>query len=277
MIIALLLLLGIPRIFVVGVDRISNEPATEVVQPAPQQQPQQQNRQWEPPTFFESVVRNQTTGTMGTINYQFGVSGRGYVTMALFILGLIVGRVRFFEEVHIKQKRNVVLFFVFLFSTLLVNFIIGLLSKEPINLFMLMRQGGNIPPIALVTATLNDINLVLLSGALAMGFITLFQVKSVRKYLESITPYGRMGLTNYEMQGVIGAILFSAWGFGSIFGTWRPTELFILGVVIYILQAIFSKYWMKYFLYGPLEWLWRSGTYLKWQPFRRKSEKSIKH
>ncbi|WP_436416806.1 DUF418 domain-containing protein [Petrimonas sp.] len=277
MIIALLLLLGIPRIFVVGVDRISNEPATEVVQPAPQQQPQQQNRQWEPPTFFESVVRNQTTGTMGTINYQFGVSGRGYVTMALFILGLIVGRVRFFEEVHIKRKRNVVLFFVFLFSTLLVNFIIGLLSKEPINLFMLMRQGGNIPPIALVTATLNDINLVLLSGALAMGFITLFQVKSVRKYLESITPYGRMGLTNYEMQGVIGAILFSAWGFGSIFGTWRPTELFILGVVIYILQAIFSKYWMKYFLYGPLEWLWRSGTYLKWQPFRRKSEKSIKH
>lgn len=41
---------------------------------------------------------------MGTINYQFGVSGRGYVTMVLFILGLIVGRLRFFEEVHIKTK-----------------------------------------------------------------------------------------------------------------------------------------------------------------------------
>lgn len=263
---ALLLLLGVPRIFVVGFDRISNQPSTEVVQPAPQQQ----NTEWEPPTFFESVARNQTTGTMGTINYQFGIVGRGYVTMALFIIGLIVGRIRFFEEVHNKQKRNVVLFFVFLLSTLLVKFITGLLSEEPVNLFMLGRQGGNIPPLTLVIAVLNDINLVLLSGALTMGFITLFQIKSVRKYLEVITPYGRMGLTNYEMQGIIGAILFSAWGFGAIFGKLGATELFVLGIVIYVLQVIFSKYWMKHFLYGPFEWVWRSGTYLKWQPFKRK-------
>lgn len=32
---------------------------------------------------------------------------------------------------------------------------------------------------------------------------------------------------------------------------------------------IFSKYWLKYFLYGPLEWLWRSATYLKLQTFRK--------
>ena len=206
---------------------------------------------------------------MSKFNYQFGVSGRGYVTLALFIVGLVVGRIRFFEEVHIKRKRNVVLFLVFLISTLLIDFTIGLLSKEPVNLFMLMRQGDNIPPVALIVTALNDINLVLLSGALAMGFVSLYQIKDVKKYLDTITPYGRMGLTNYEMQGIIGAFLFSAWGFGAIFGTLGATELFILGVIIYILQAIFSKYWMKNFLYGPLEWIWRSGTYLKWQPFKR--------
>ncbi len=271
--IAALLLLGTPRIFIAGVDRISNDPVTEVVQPAPQQNVQRSrppNMEWEKPTFLESVKHNQTNGTMGTLRYQFGLVGRGYVTMALFIIGLVVGRIRFFEEVHIKQKRNIVLFFTFLFSTLLVDFIIKSISKEPINLFRYMSPDSNIPPLALVSATLNDINLVLLSGALAMGFITLYQIKGVRKYLSTITPYGRMGLTNYEMQGVIGAILFSAWGFGAIFGKWGATELFFLGIVIYILQAVFSKYWLKYFLYGPLEWLWRSGTYLKWQPFKRK-------
>lgn len=273
MTIAALLLLGTPRIFIAGVDRISNEPVTEVVQPAPQQNVQRSrpvNTEFEKPTFVESVIQNQTTGTMGTLRYQFGLVGRGYVTMALFIIGLVVGRIRFFEEVHIKQKRNILLFFTFLISTLLVDFIIKSLSPEPINLFRYMSPDSNIPPLALVSATLNDINLVLLSGALAMGFITLYQIKGVRKYLSTITPYGRMGLTNYEMQGVIGAIVFSAWGFGAIFGKWGATELFVLGIVIYILQVIFSKFWLKHFLYGPLEWLWRSGTYLKWQPFKRK-------
>lgn len=279
MIIVALLLLGTPRIFIVGVDKISNEQTTMVDQANVQQNRERSrpippaNEEREKPSFFKTAKENVTSGTMRKLNYQFGISGRGYVTMALFILGLIVGRIRFFEEVHTKRKRNVVLFLSFLISTLFINFIIELLSKEPVNLFMLMRQGANIPPVALLTASLNDISLVLLSGTLAMGFITLYQIKGVRKYLDTITPYGRMGLTNYEMQGIIGAILFSAWGFGAFFGTWGATELFVLGVVIYVLQAIFSKYWMKRFLYGPLEWLWRSGTYLKWQPFKRKEEK----
>ncbi len=276
MIIVALLLLGTPRIFIVGVDKISNKPTTEVIQSIPQQPDRGRSRpaasaneNREKPTFFQTAKQNVTRGTMSKFNYQFGVSGRGYVTLALFIVGLVVGRIRFFEEVHIKRKRNVVLFLVFLISTLLIDFTIGLLSKEPVNLFMLMRQGDNIPPVALIVTALNDINLVLLSGALAMGFVSLYQIKDVKKYLDTITPYGRMGLTNYEMQGIIGAFLFSAWGFGAIFGTLGATELFILGVIIYILQAIFSKYWMKNFLYGPLEWIWRSGTYLKWQPFKR--------
>jgi len=276
MIIAALLLLGTPRIFIVGIDNISNKQSTEVVQqntPQPNRERSRAasttNQEQEKPTFFQTAKENLISGTMRKINYQFGVVGRGYVTMALFILGLVVGRIRFFEEVHIKQKRNYILLFGFILSTLLVTFIIGLLSKEPVNLFMLMRQGGNIPPIALITAVLNDINLVLVSGALAMGFITLYQITGFRKILDSISPYGRMGLTNYEMQGVIGAFLFSAWGFGSIFGRLGATELFVLGVVIYILQAIFSNYWMKNFQYGPLEWLWRSGTFLKWQPFKK--------
>jgi uncharacterized protein len=96
-----------------------------------------------------------------------------------------------------------------------------------------------------------------------MGFIILYQIKSIGKYLDIISPYGRMGLTNYQMQSIIGCILFSIWTFGSFFGRLGNTELFIVGLVVYILQIIFSRYWMKYFLYGPLEWFWRSATYLK--------------
>ena len=125
---------------------------------------------------------------------------------------------------------------------------------------------------ALMNSTLNNLSTITLSGTLAMGFISLYQVAGIRKYLNLLTPYGRMGLTNYEIQNVIGAILFSAWGFGSVFGSKGVTLLFVLGLIIYSLQVIVSEKWMRYFLYGPLEWLWRSGTYLQWQPFKRKQK-----
>ena len=58
--------------------------------------------------------------------------------------------------------------------------------------------------------------------------------------------------------------------FGPIFGGWGDTALFLFGILIYILQVIMSKYWLKNYLYGPLEWLWRSLTYLKVQPYKKK-------
>jgi hypothetical protein len=34
----------------------------------------------------------------------------------------------------------------------------------------------------------------------------------------------------------------------------------------------FSKWWLRYFNYGPIEWLWRSATLLKWQPMIKRRE-----
>lgn len=132
-----------------------------------------------------------------------------------------------------------------------------------------MRPGESIPVSQLATMALSDIKAVFLSGALAMGFIILYQIKGICRCLDILSPYGRMGLTNYEMQNIIGCFLFSMWAFGSFFGQLGTTELFVLGLIVYTLQVIFSRYWMKYFLYGPLEWFWRSATYLKLQSFRK--------
>ncbi len=135
---------------------------------------------------------------------------------------------------------------------------------------MHISQGLEVPMISIITSTLNDLGSLSQSGVLAMGFIVLYQTKALGKYLEGLSSYGRMGLTNYEIQNISGAILFSTWGFGSFFSRLGMTELFLLGLLIYTLQIIISRQWMKHFLYGPLEWFWRSGTYMRWQPFKRR-------
>jgi len=267
--IACLLLLGAPRLLMIGYDRITKtEQVVENTQPAPR--PARANVA-EKPAYLNSAKRNLTTGLQGKLNYQFGINSRGYITLALFILGLVIGRLQFFKNIETKQKRNVILFAGFMIGTLVLNLILNWIPQEPISFRMLMTPGYEVPLAAVVVSTLNDINIILSSGALAMGFIVLYQIRSIGKYLDVITPYGRMGLTNYEMQGVLGAFLFSMWGFGSIFGSWGTTEVFVLGLVVYAIQVIISRYWLKYFQYGPLEWLWRSATYLRRQPLRKAS------
>ena len=221
------------------------------------------------PSFLNYAKHNYKVRLLGKINYQFGFFGRGFVTFALFVLGLFVGRIRFFEKVNEQKKRNLMLFFGFVLATTFIILITTLLP--PIDFRIIFRPDGqNIPSSFLIVKALEDISMVLSSVALTIGFILLYQTAKFEKYLKVLSPYGRTGLTNYIMQGVLGSLIFSLWAYGSIFGGWGAAALFSLGIVIYIIQGIISKYWLKYYLYGPLEWLWRSLTYLKLQAYRKK-------
>ena len=265
------LLLGGPRVIKAALHNSSLN--TEVVEDT--QQVEEQNREvvvpehLANPSFINTAMYNYKERFAGKLNYQFGFIGRGFVTLALFILGLVVGRVRFFERLQERSRLNGKLFIWFLAGLAGVTIFQNILPPENTRMFF-RTDGLHITSSLLVAKMLEDIAMVLFTAVLVMGFILLYQKIQFRKYLEILAPYGRTALTNYMMQGVIGAILFAPWALGFYFGEWGMTALFILGILIYILQIIFSKYWLNRYLYGPLEWLWRSGTYMKWQPFRRK-------
>jgi uncharacterized protein len=102
-----------------------------------------------------------------------------------------------------------------------------------------------------------------------VGFVvTIYKSGILQRLMDCLAAAGRMALTNYLMQSLLCAILFYGWGFG-LFGQLSRTAL--LGVVasIWALQLVVSPIWLKYFRFGPAEWLWRSLTYWKRQPMRR--------
>ena len=263
-----LLTAGAPRIIMTGYEHIVQTEQVENVQ-----QPTRGNQRSaagssgqniEKTTFMIDVKNKLTTGMQVKMNRELGFSGRGYPTMALFIFGFMVGRLRFFENVHIRKRKNIILFAGFVLAVILLNQLITILPTPSGG-----RGAANATPLSLTISALNDFTRVMYAGALVMGFIILYHTKIIGKCLNILTPYGRMGLSNYEMQNVLGCFIFSSWALGPIFGSWGTTEVFALGLLIYVLQIVVSKYWMKYFLYGPFEWFWRSATYLKLQPFRR--------
>lgn len=227
-------------------------------------------------SFLSTVKENLGVKTIEKLKFQFIHSNTGFLVLALFILGFIVGRLRFFNYVHVRKRKNLYLLAAFFLSVIVIFTVNRILPDSAADWRTVRPPGGNVPVLYLVKSSLNNLFTIAMAGTLAMGFITLYQLESVRKYLNWLTPYGRMGLTNYEAQNVTGAILFSAWGFGDFFGGKGAAFLFTLGLAIYLLQAMLSEIWIKRYLYGPLEWLWRSGTYMKRQPFKRKPDKKLK-
>ena len=87
-----------------------------------------------------------------------------------------------------------------------------------------------------------------------------------------LRPVGQMALTNYLSQSLICAIIFYGIGF-SLYGELQRYETYLVVLAIWIFQIIFCNIWMRFFLYGPCEWIWRSLTYWKPQAFVRSQRK----
>ncbi len=85
---------------------------------------------------------------------------------------------------------------------------------------------------------------------------------------DRLAATGRMALTNYLMQTVICTTIFYGHGLGLYGYVERTGQLYIV-LGIWLLQLVWSPLWLRYFRFGPAEWIWRSATYLHPQPMLR--------
>ena len=106
--------------------------------------------------------------------------------------------------------------------------------------------------------------------SLALGYIGLIMLicKSgvLKKMQRLLSKVGQMALTNYLSHSLICNFIFMGWGLG-LAGTLHRIEIYYLVLGIWIFQIIASSLWLTYFRFGPAEWVWRSLTYKKRQPF----------
>ena len=209
------------------------------------------------PTLSETIKNNAWNGLVGKMRFQVS-SGRIYQTLGLFILGLIIGRIRLFERIDEFRKR-------------LNRWALAAL----VLLGLLYVARPYIPAVAwgevsfyswMGSTTTNLINL-LTAYLWVIIVIEVYRSQKVQRAVEPLVSYGRMGLTNYIVQSVAGVFIFSSFGLD-----WSHLGVFLSVLVCLAytgIQIAISHYWLKGFRYGPMEWLWRTGTYMKWQPLAR--------
>jgi uncharacterized protein len=91
---------------------------------------------------------------------------------------------------------------------------------------------------------------------------------------QRLAAVGRMALTNYLTHSIVCTTLFYGYGFGR-FGLIDRAGLVAIVLAIWVFQLLFSPIWLKYFRFGPAEWIWRSLTYWRIQPTRVESKPAL--
>ena len=105
-------------------------------------------------------------------------------------------------------------------------------------------------------------------GRLFMGLgylglvILLIKIEKLESLRFRLACVGRMALTNYLMHSVIALFIFTGAGLG-LLGKFSWSQLYLFVLLIWVIQLYVSPLWLKYFYFGPVEWLWRLLTYLK--------------
>lgn len=183
-------------------------------------------------------------------------SNRVFKVLALFLLGLYVGRKGMYS--NLKAHRGLMK------KVCLYGFLAGLPLSFLYAAHALHLLGGG--PVA--GAFLYAVSVIPLSLAYATGFCLWFTRRREAPLFRTLAAPGRMALTNYIGQSVLGMVLFYGIGFrlGARMGLVQ-VELVAAGVFLF--QILFSHVWLKFFLFGPLEWGWRMLTYGIWLPLFR--------
>jgi uncharacterized protein len=100
-----------------------------------------------------------------------------------------------------------------------------------------------------------------------LGLMMLIYKSGWFKWLFALMrPVGQMAFTNYLMQSLLCGLFFYGVGFG-MFGKLQRYEIYYVVLAVWIIEITWSHVWLRYFRFGPLEWLWRSLTYWKKHPF----------
>ncbi|MDR0823775.1 MAG: DUF418 domain-containing protein [Prevotella sp.] len=202
-------------------------------------------------SFLELCKTAIWTGNIGNMGWML-LHGRITQTAGLFMTGMLIGRGNLF----LYSEKNIKFWIkVFIIVTIAFFPIYGLIPVLP---DFISREALLVPS----TLLLKSFSNIAFTGILFTGVILVYYLTTFRCVLQRLAPYGRMSLTNYLSQSLIGGFLFYNWGLG-LYRHTGITVCFLMGIGMFLVQFFFCRWWLRSHRRGPLEWLWRKATWIK--------------
>ena len=211
-------------------------------------------------SFFGLVKANTLYGHKMSLMWAYDV-GRLLQTAGLFVLGYWLGKNQLFVD---SEKSNK-----FWKRALIVG------ATVFIPFFLLEKNFKALVDAKIYAHTL--LKVVDMYGNLAFttvlvaSFILLYKIQYFRDILKGLRYCGRMSLTAYVLQSMVGGFVFFGYGLG-IGPKVRHTMSLAVGILLFVLLFYFCKWWINRYGQGPLEKLWHKLT---WIDLSGKKKKAI--
>lgn len=173
---------------------------------------------------------------------------RNFPVLIMFLLGLYVGKIQLFRHTVIYahqlktiQKTSVLISLPFLFMIVFTFF-----AQEKVKYA------------AYIYSLCTDASAIPLSIFYLSTTVLVLQNKFIFRACKPMQSVGQMALTNYLMQTLMLMALVHLFGVDLNHSLIKD---FFIALIVFGIQMIYSFYWLKYFRFGPLEWVWRILTY----------------
>lgn len=200
--------------------------------------------------FWEMVKSNLWDGQLFSLLWGWG-HGRFFQTASLFLIGMLIGRQQFFVDLSNHRK--------FWLYTLLISAVCFI----PLYYFTealpdLFTNKSMFSPLNTIFSSFRNFAFMCV---LVSVFVFLWQQVPGYKVLYGLVLYGKMSLTNYLSQSVIGSFIYFGYGL-SLYSQLGVAASFGVGIVLFILQLGFCHWWLKNHKQGPFEGAWRKATWI---------------
>lgn len=196
-------------------------------------------------TLVESIKANLFMRYVWMLRLSYSVVLH-LIQLSCFLAGMALHRSKFFEMISGKHNKTLIKIMFYSLAISIIAFVLQLLVEK--NNWLIDDYYNLYYPAVL--------SIMVFSSSLVCWLYFSGYLKPVFNLMKLT---GRMTLTNYILQNILAFFLFIC-----IRPDWAWHWYFITGIIIYILQAFFSKWWLNKYNYGLLEWLWRCLSYRKW-------------
>nr|WP_129731378.1 DUF418 domain-containing protein [Parabacteroides goldsteinii] len=200
--------------------------------------------------FWNFIWGNVTLGQKASLFWAIG-AGRFLQTAGLFMLGLLIGR----KQLFVTSDNNTR----FWVKVLIIS---AILFCPLYQLKVMLYDNSDAVMIKQTVGVILDMwQKFAFTAVLVASFVLLYQKESFKKLTAGLRFYGKMSLTNYISQSILGAIIY--FPFGLYLAPYCGyTVSLLIGFVLFLLQVSFCKWWLKGHKQGPLEGIWHKLTWI---------------
>ena len=188
---------------------------------------------------------------------EFVDGNRYFKVMGLFLIGFCIGRRRMYAHTVMRRRmlRRVAL--------------AGCFAGLPLSVVYAWSAVNGHPWGNAAHSLLYFVSVYIVGFAYVAAICLVYNRHPRARVFSLFSAPGRMALTNYIGQSVWGMAIY--YGIGLGLGASMGLSLVVpVAVGVWLVEALFSLLWLRFFNFGPLEWIWRMLTYGRRFPLLQK-------